>query len=500
MKRLYYILIAVLILTAILTACTADTTILPTRVRINYSSYTLIPGEILTLTANITPNEAVIKTVSWSSSNPEIATVTDGVVTAIAEGEAKITVTTNSGQKSAGCRLTVAYPVSGVTLDKTVAMLPIGESVRLTATVLPEDAPDKSFKWESSAPDVATVSENGTVIAKASGTAFITAITEVGNKMATCTIKVLPSGNYISMIWQPWQYEDNGIFLVGNGTVEIDWGDDSASETITLSGGAYYSHSYSDTRLYAVIINSNNNITRLVCSNELLTNLDVSANSALRELDCSNNLLKSLDVSNNTELITLRCFNNQLANLDLSANTKLTTLRCYDNQLISLNVSNNMALTELYCSNNHLTSLDIGAHTSIRVLDCSNNNLTSLDVSNNVGLDIIDCSNNQLTNLDLSNLIVLRKLDCSGNRLVSLAVGSGDGLLTLLNCQYNQLSADGLNNLFGMLLRGGDLQIIYPSGGIFVVKGGAIYIYGNLGTDTCNRSIATNKGWQILII
>ena len=127
-KRLFY-LTAAMALTATFTACTADTTTIPTDVRLNLYSATIMPGESLTLTADITPDEAAIKTLTWSSSNPDVATVSnDGVVTGIAEGEVFISVTTNSGQKSAACKLTVVYPVSHVTLDQTVTVLAIGKS------------------------------------------------------------------------------------------------------------------------------------------------------------------------------------------------------------------------------------------------------------------------------------------------------------------------------------------------------------------------------------
>lgn len=82
-------------------------------------------------------------------------------------------------------------------------------------------------------------------------------------------------------------------------------------------------------------------LTTLVCSNNQLTNLDVSKNIALTVLSCSNNQLSLLDLSKNTKIIWLLCENNQLTSLDVSNLIDLREFVCSHNQLISLDVSNN---------------------------------------------------------------------------------------------------------------------------------------------------------------
>ena len=100
------------------------------------------------------------------------------------------------------------------------------------------------------------------------------------------------------------------------------------------------------------------NLKKLYCSENQLTELDVSKNKELESLLCNKNQLTELDVSNNTELVYLQCGENQLTELDVSQNTKLKNLHCYRNQLTELDVSKNTALVELYCWQNQLTSLD----------------------------------------------------------------------------------------------------------------------------------------------
>ena len=84
--------------------------ILVTGVTLNYEELTLIPGDTITLIAIVQPDDTDDKTVTWKSSNTEVVTVDDkGWVTAITNGEATITATTQDGSKKATCVVTVDY-------------------------------------------------------------------------------------------------------------------------------------------------------------------------------------------------------------------------------------------------------------------------------------------------------------------------------------------------------------------------------------------------------
>ena len=78
-----------------------------TGVKLNQKSAELAVGETLTLIPTVEPEEATNKNVSWISSDTEVATVENGVVTAVKAGEAIITVTTEDGAKKATCTVTV---------------------------------------------------------------------------------------------------------------------------------------------------------------------------------------------------------------------------------------------------------------------------------------------------------------------------------------------------------------------------------------------------------
>lgn len=83
-----------------------------TSVSLDKTSITLEEGETETLSATIAPANATNQGVSWSTSNSSVATVSNGIVTAVSEGSAVITVTTDDGNKTATCSVTVT-PGSG---------------------------------------------------------------------------------------------------------------------------------------------------------------------------------------------------------------------------------------------------------------------------------------------------------------------------------------------------------------------------------------------------
>ena len=176
-----------------------------TGVTLNKIVLELYMGGSETLKATIAPANATNKYVTWTSSNPAVATVdANGKVTAKSLGMADITVTTKDGGYTATCRVGVVrrpggnVSVTGVTLNKTTLKLSKGASETLTATVAPTNATNKKVTWTSSDPAVATVDASGKVTGVANGTATITVTTEDGGYTATCAVEVadIKNGNH----------------------------------------------------------------------------------------------------------------------------------------------------------------------------------------------------------------------------------------------------------------------------------------------------------------
>ena len=96
-----------LILLAILSCQKESETVSVTNITLSSESISLVEGDSETLTATVSPSNATNKNVIWKSSNTSVATVNNGVVTAIKAGTATITVTTEDGRKTASCQVIV---------------------------------------------------------------------------------------------------------------------------------------------------------------------------------------------------------------------------------------------------------------------------------------------------------------------------------------------------------------------------------------------------------
>ena len=166
----------------------------------------------LSLKATVLPSSASKQTLTWSSSNPSIASVdSNGLVTAKGNGTTTIRCTTPDG-KSSSCQVSVTTSASKVSLNKTSIELDFKETnqERLTATIIPSNAVNKTITWSSSNPTIAYVDSNGLVIAKAFGATTITARTSNG-KIATCKVTVKISDKLGQLIGH-MGYSGNGIY------------------------------------------------------------------------------------------------------------------------------------------------------------------------------------------------------------------------------------------------------------------------------------------------
>ena len=149
------------------------------------TSLSLFIGQTDTLVATITPSDAIVTLAVWESSNTKVAKVdTNGVVTARAEGEAVITLTTNIG--SARCVVNVQSGT--LTINKEAIECNVYETTQLTVTK-PEHKATARVSWKSSNSAVASVDSKGNVTGVAAGTAVISASVS-GCSTAQCTISV----------------------------------------------------------------------------------------------------------------------------------------------------------------------------------------------------------------------------------------------------------------------------------------------------------------------
>jgi len=186
-------------------------------------------GQTQSLNATVLPDDATDKSVAWTSSNPAVASVANGDVTAKTVGTAIISA--KAGNQIATCTVTVLAEiinVESITLDAAKLTLAIDAEHTLAAVVLPVDASDPRITWTSNNTDVATVT-NGVVKAVAVGNATVTA--KAGDVTAICEVTVYD------------QYNDAGVVING-----VKWATRNVNESKTFTAypedyGKYYSWS-----------------------------------------------------------------------------------------------------------------------------------------------------------------------------------------------------------------------------------------------------------------
>ncbi len=185
---------------AMMTLLRSVPTIAVTGVSLTCPQVEIKVGDTLTLTGNVLPIDATNSTISWTSSDPTIATINNGVLTALKAGTTTITITSEDGGFVSSCTITVVKKVTGVTLAcPSESLIAGGSTLAITPNVLPVDASNKTLVWASSDAKVASV-VNGVVTPLAVGNTTISATTNDGGFKATCAIEVVAPNAMIDVI------------------------------------------------------------------------------------------------------------------------------------------------------------------------------------------------------------------------------------------------------------------------------------------------------------
>ncbi|MBO7112420.1 MAG: Ig-like domain-containing protein [Bacteroidaceae bacterium] len=160
-------------------------------ISLDKTTLALEEGASSALYIEYSPSNASDKSTTWESTNTNVAIVDyNGTVTAVGAGDATIIATCGKLEKT--CRVTVeakVIPLTSISLNKTSLSLEEGSSSTLTVYYSPSNATDKSIKWKSSDPGIATVSNTGVVTAVKAGSADIVAYSADGID-AFCNITV----------------------------------------------------------------------------------------------------------------------------------------------------------------------------------------------------------------------------------------------------------------------------------------------------------------------
>lgn len=199
MNRIVKLSFAVLLAAAALSSCKEkeEEIVVVRAIEVSPKTLEMNAGDTEALSAVITPSNATNQDITWSSSNSEVATVSEaGIVSAISGGRA--TITAKSGTKTGTCELVVKGPATAITIKPETLELGYAESATLTVTLEPDGyVLDNTVKWKSESPEIVSVEADASnsLIAKikagkTKGSVKITATTKDGKLSASSTVTV----------------------------------------------------------------------------------------------------------------------------------------------------------------------------------------------------------------------------------------------------------------------------------------------------------------------
>ena len=198
----------------------------------------------------------------------------------------------------------------------------------------------------------------------------------------------------------------------------------------------------------SLILPNSNSLTQINSSNNYLTSLNTSNHTQLVDINVASNNITNLTLPLSTTLVNLNFSYNNITTIDLSQTPNIVDLIGYNNSLTAINTTNLNNLSLLTISNNNIASLDLTQNTQLLNLNCAGNNLTNLDLSQNSNLTYINCNSNSLSALELTNNINLNTIICSSNQITNLNLSFSSSLNRVLvnNNQLNSLNIKNGNN------------------------------------------------------
>ena len=162
------------------------------KITLSLDKTTINKGERIKIKANISPEDAVDKTLKYSSDNTSVATVSsDGYIQGISSGSAKITAKASNGVTGT-INIKVYSPVTDIITSTDNIVLQIGETYKINATVIPDDADNKNILYNTENSGIAKVDEQGIVTGETEGETSINAVSEEGAISKKIKVKVIP--------------------------------------------------------------------------------------------------------------------------------------------------------------------------------------------------------------------------------------------------------------------------------------------------------------------
>lgn len=272
-------------------------------VSLNKNIITLNKGATETLVATITPSNAINKNVTWSSNNTNVATVEDGVITAVSKGTATITVTTLDGNKTSTANVTVIEPsitISAINYSNSInseSKLYKDYTGTITNTINSQDL-DNGTELTIKITDYNTndITNKFTISGNTINNNSATVTINVPNDLANGTYNVEVKANGISKTYQFLIH--NPIYVTGieADNIEIDSGNNITINPVITPTNAFNKN---------VTYKSNNTNVATVDENGLVTGVGGGTTEIIITAADSNKYSKTISVKVNGECIVL---------------------------------------------------------------------------------------------------------------------------------------------------------------------------------------------------
>lgn len=259
-------------------------------------------GGRLTLSAVAQPEGKTDGRLVWSSSDGSVASVDEeGVVSGKSKGEAVITVTAVDGGYTAECRVRVYQPVTELRMDNRSVTVDTGDDIRLTATILPYDADNKSIVWSSDNPDVADVNGKGVVTGVKAGQTVIRATSEDEGISDFCVVTVNQPVTGVSLSKSELSFSKIGdaeqlvasVQPADATNKELNWSSSDESVAI-VSNGRVLCSGYGSAIVYVTTVDGGYMASCVVKADDGLTGIDGVAADGSVSVDNGRLVLKGI--------------------------------------------------------------------------------------------------------------------------------------------------------------------------------------------------------------
>ena len=394
---------------ALLASCTRECSDMP-EMTFEQSTLQLYVGEQATPKLLYAPKAPI----SWQTSNPQIATVHNGTITAVATGTAIITATVQESVarltltilEKKGTQETIAFE------DKQLLQLILAQHPTADANHDGQLSPQEaltvtSLKFGYNPDD--QIPEDKKITSLKGLEYFL--------NLDSLDVNSQPVGSSVKSIEGLTKLRYLRIGYVGLTTI-------NTSQMSELT----------DLRLFG---------------NKELRQIDLSHNKKLQELYCQDTQLTELDLTQLTELQKILTNRSKLRKITWGQHPKLERIELVSNQLTSLELSNMPLLKELHANGNQLQSVQLKNLPSLQRLNLYQNQLKQIDLSQGFEkLMFLFLFDNALTEIDLSHLPMLFKLMISENPLRALDCSS--------NPTIREITAEAMPEMEWVNLKNGD--------------------------------------------